>query len=89
MTKKENKSFCSTSLSQNCCQVEAVVSVDERGQLVLPKELRNKAGISAGDKLAIASWNCDDQHCLVLLKADDLAVMVKNILGPMMTELKK
>ena len=34
-------------------QVEAVVGVDERGQMVLPKELREKIGIRAGDKLAI------------------------------------
>ena len=32
-----------------CCQVDAVVAVDGRGQLVLPKEVREKAGIKAGD----------------------------------------
>ena len=36
-----------------CCNVEAVVSIDERGQMVLPKEIREKAGIKAGDKLAV------------------------------------
>ena len=33
----------------DCCKVQAVVSVDERGQMVLPKEIREKAGIKAGD----------------------------------------
>ena len=27
----------------NCCKVESIISVDERGQMVLPKELRDKA----------------------------------------------
>jgi antitoxin PrlF len=32
-----------------------MVSVDERGQMVLPKDLREKANIKAGDKLAVVS----------------------------------
>jgi antitoxin PrlF len=39
-----------------CCQVEAIVTVDQRGQMVLPKELREKANIRAGDMLALISW---------------------------------
>ena len=39
-----------------CCKVESVISVDDRGQMVLPKEVREKAGINAGDKLAVVSW---------------------------------
>ncbi|HTY82329.1 MAG TPA: AbrB/MazE/SpoVT family DNA-binding domain-containing protein, partial [Dehalococcoidales bacterium] len=39
--------------TKGCCgntfQVEALVSVDERGQMVLPKETRDKANIHAGD----------------------------------------
>ncbi|MHA1431222.1 MAG: HgcAB-associated protein HgcC, partial [Candidatus Freyarchaeota archaeon] len=26
-----------------CCKVEAIISIDERGQMVLPKEVRDKA----------------------------------------------
>ena len=43
---------------KNACKVEAVVSVDERGQMVLPKELRDRARIRAGDKLAVVG--CDE-----------------------------
>jgi antitoxin PrlF len=90
MVKSKHDSFCSSIAKPGCCQVEALVSVDERGQLVLPKELRRKAGINAGDKLAVASWNFNDQvYCLFLLKADDLAGVVKDILGPVMTEITK
>ena len=49
-------SCCASSANdQPCCQVEAVVSVDERGQMVLPKEVRARAGIKPGDKLALVS----------------------------------
>ena len=48
---------CSSSGNdQPCCKVESVVSIDERGQMVLPKEIREKANIHSGDKLALVSW---------------------------------
>ncbi|WP_424359516.1 HgcAB-associated protein HgcC [Methanocella sp. MCL-LM] len=69
-------------------KVEALVSVDERGQMVLPKDLRDRAGIKPGDKLAIVSWEKDGAVCCMsLVKADDLAGMVKDMLGPMVKEL--
>jgi len=71
-----------------CCQVEAIVSADERGQMVLPKELREKAGIRAGDKLALVSWEKDGKTCcLMMLKTDELAGMVKTMLGPLTKEI--
>jgi antitoxin PrlF len=72
---------------KDCCNVEAVVSVDERGQMVLPKELRKKAGIKAGDKLAITSWEKDGEVCcIVLMKVETLIDTVKGHLGPIMKE---
>lgn len=72
----------------SCCGVEAVVSVDERGQMVLPKEVRERAGIKPGEKLAVITWaqggGCP---CILLIKTDELAGMVKNLLGPMLSEL--
>jgi AbrB family looped-hinge helix DNA binding protein len=69
-------------------KVESVVSVDERGQMVLPKELRNKAGISAGDKLVVVSWEKDGAVCcLSLIKASSLADNVKGLLGPLAAQL--
>jgi AbrB family looped-hinge helix DNA binding protein len=74
--------------AKTCCKVEAMVSVDERGQMVLPKELREKAGIRAGDKLAITSWEKDGTiYCISLTRAEDLTSMVKATLGPMMKEI--
>ncbi len=73
-----------------CCKVESVVSTDERGQMVLPKEIRDKAKIGAGDKLALISWQKDEKGCcLFLIKAEEFTDMVKGILGPMMQEIMK
>ena len=75
---------------QPCCKVESVVSVDERGQMVLPKDLREKANIKAGDKLAVISWGQNDGViCLALIKVDDLSSLVKQMLGPVFKEMSK
>jgi antitoxin PrlF len=72
----------------SCCKVESLISVDERGQMVLPKEIRDKADIKAGDKLALISWEKDGKVCcFTLIKADDFGDMVKEMLGPMMKEM--
>ena len=69
------------------CKVEAVLSVDDRGQMVLPKDIREKAGIKTGDKLALISWEREGCICcLALLKVENLSGMVKDVLGPLMHE---
>ena len=66
------------------------MTVDERGQMVLPKELREKAGIKAGDKLAVTSWEKDGEVCCIaLIKAGSLETMVKGMLGPLMKDLER
>ncbi|HMK59752.1 MAG TPA: HgcAB-associated protein [Dissulfurispiraceae bacterium] len=71
-----------------CCKVESIISVDERGQMVLPKELREKAGIKAGDKLAVTSWEKNgDICCITLIKVEGLVEMVKGQLGPILKEI--
>ena len=47
MSKEEGN--CGIAVASGCCKLEAVVAVDERGQIVLPKDLRERAGIRAGD----------------------------------------
>jgi len=73
-----------------CCRVESVVSVDDRGQMVLPKELREKIGIRAGDKLAVISMEKKGAVCcLSLIKAQELAGMIRNLIGPLLEEISK
>ena len=81
----ESQTCCSTSGGFN---VDALVSIDERGQMVLPKDLRERAGIVAGDKLALISWEKDGQVCCMsLVKTEVFANMVKEFLGPMMQDI--
>ncbi|UCB44053.1 MAG: AbrB/MazE/SpoVT family DNA-binding domain-containing protein [Dehalococcoidales bacterium] len=71
-----------------CCKVEALVNVDDRGQMVLPKELREKAGIQAGSKLALTTWEKDGEVCCITMtKVAELTDMVKATLGPVMKEI--
>ncbi len=74
--------------SGDCCRVEAVVTVDSRGQVVLPKQLRSLAGIRTGDKLAVVSMRDSGRVCcLSLIKVEELAGTVREILGPVAREL--
>jgi AbrB family looped-hinge helix DNA binding protein len=67
------------------CRVEAVLSVDERGQMVVPKDIRERAGIKTGDKLAMISWEKNGIICcLALMKVENLSGMVKEVLDPLM-----
>ena len=77
-----------------CCSVaggfhvDAVINVDERGQMVLPKDVRERAGINPGDKLALITWQKDGEVCCMsLVKTSALADMVKGLLGPMVQEI--
>ena len=87
MQKKVKGTGAAPGSEAGCCAVEAIVTVDERGQLVLPKELREKAGIKAGDKLAVTSWRKDGEVCCIaLIRAGNLGGMVRTMLGPMMRD---
>jgi AbrB family looped-hinge helix DNA binding protein len=56
--------------------------------MVLPKEIREKAGIQAGDKLAVVTWEKDGEVCCIsLIKVEGITEMVKGVLGPMMKEI--
>jgi len=56
--------------------------------MVLPKELRERAHINAGDKLAVVAMEKDGKICcLSLIKVNDIEPMVKEILGPIMKEI--
>jgi len=89
MKKKMRSNCCSpTDKGISCCKVESVISIDDRGQMILPKEVREKANIRPGDKLAIVSWGEGDNICCIsLIKAEDFAKMVKGMLGPMMKDI--
>jgi antitoxin PrlF len=80
--------FESPGIASSCCRVDALVSIDERGQMILPKEIRLKANIKAGDKLAVTSWEKDGKVCCIsLIKVEELTELVKGVLGPVIKEI--
>ena len=90
MAKEKTGTCCSPPGQLGTYKMEAMVSIDSRGQMVLPKELREKAGIKDGDKVAISTMEkAGKVCCLLLIKADDLTGFVQEMLGPAMQEVNK
>ena len=76
-----------TMTSKECCKIDAVVSIDAKGQIVLPKDLRERAKLKPNDKLALIGFEHDgDICCIVMVRADALGSTVKKALGPMLKD---
>lgn len=89
MKKLINKPRCvRPARKTGCCTVESVITIDDRGQMVLPKEIRDAARIHAGDKLAVISWKKGDEVCCIsLMRVEELTDVVKGKLGPVLKEI--
>lgn len=87
---QKNVYICITNktLSKSNFSIEAIVSCDDRGQLVLPKDIRSKLDIQPGDKLAVLKCsNSKNENCLTIIKANSLEDLVKSYLGPMLKDI--
>ena len=72
----------------NCLKVHALIGIDDRGQMVLPKDVREKAHIHGGDKLALTTIEKDGAICCLLLtKTDDMVRVVQETLGAVAQDL--
>lgn len=71
--------------------LEAIVSFDDRGQLVIPKDVRKKFKLSSGEKFALIS--CDDAKgklcCFYMVKTDQLQGLLQNALAPVIKNIIK
>ena len=75
---KKESSLSPMGDKMGCCKVESIISIDERGQMVLPKELREKANIHPGDKLALICLEKKGKiYCFSLVKVEELTGMVR------------
>jgi antitoxin PrlF len=82
----EEDCACRSPAGLDGCRVEAIVRLDARGQMVLPKDVRERAGFRPDEKLAVVSWQRGNQVCCVALqRADDLAEVVRQRFGPLLT----
>jgi antitoxin PrlF len=69
------------------CRLEAVLPIDERGQMILPKNIREKIGITTGDKFALVSWGKNGKICcLALTKVENLGDSVKSLFEPLIQD---
>jgi len=83
LTNKPNSDPDQDGSSEPCCSMQSIVPVDSRGQIVLPKDIRDKAGIRAGDKLAVICHESDGEVCcLSLIKIDKFTGAVNRMLEP-------
>jgi len=74
----------------DACRIDAVITMDIKGQLVLPKDLREKANLKPNDKIAVLACEKDGEVCcIMLLKADRLVGAVTKTLGPLLTGITK
>ena len=75
--------------SDSCCEIEAVVSFDERGQLVFPKDVRKKFNLEAGEKfLMISCTNEAGLCCFTMVKTNAVNKIVGSVLNPMLKNIK-
>ena len=50
-----------------------MLTVDDRGQVVLPRHVREKAGMNTGDRLALIVWEGNNKVCCAgLIKVECL-----------------
>ncbi len=85
--KKPSARSCKHDGNPSACHVVAVLSIDGHGQIVIPKEVRNRANIRDGDKLALVSWmNRDEICCLSLIRTDNLSSEVSGVMNSLLVD---
>lgn len=63
--------------------MDAIVTVDARGQLVLPKDVRKHFGLENGGKLALVTMRSNGKPCCIsLMPVAALADSVHGLLQP-------
>lgn len=72
------------------CRIDAVVTMDSKGQIVLPKDLREKANIKPNEKIALVACEKEGEVCCItMVKADRLVGAVTKALGPLLKAVTK
>jgi AbrB family looped-hinge helix DNA binding protein len=81
MTQNIADRTCTPDHNPGTGQVESVLSIDNREQIVIPKEVRKKAHIQDGDKFALVSWMKENEICcLALIRTDRLSSEVSGMM---------
>jgi antitoxin PrlF len=66
-------------------RIDAIVTIDAKGQIVLPKDLREKFKLKPNDKIAVVAYEKDGEVCcIVMIKAEKLSAAVNQTLDPLL-----
>ncbi len=87
MAKEKTVEFqeCVLDTTSSYCSIESVMTIDERGQIVLPKDIRTRAGLGPGDKVALISWEKEGKICCFsMVPVRELSGSVAKAIRPMM-----
>ena len=72
-------------MQNDSCQIEAIVTIDAKGQIVLPKDLREKANLKPNDKIAVVACEKEGQVCCIMMvKAERFRGALSETLGPLL-----
>ena len=72
------------------CSIDAIITIDVKGQIVLPKDLREKANFKPNDKIAVVACEKEGQVCcIMMIKAERLAGAVSKTLSPLLKAVTK
>ncbi len=75
---------------KDTCRIDAVVTIDSKGQIVLPKDLRERAKIKPNEKLALVACEQNGEVCCItMVKAERLVGAVTKTLGPLLKSVIK
>jgi len=74
-----------SSCNDDACKIDAIVTMDAKGQIVLPKDLREKADLKPTDKIAVVAYEKEGKVCcIVMIKAERLVGAVSKTLSPLL-----
>ncbi len=70
--------------------IVAIITIDVKGQIVLAKDLREKANFKPNDKIAVVTCEKDGEVCcIMMLKAERLRGAVTKTLSPLLKGVTK
>jgi antitoxin PrlF len=83
MSSQTDSCGCSPKPDSNTANLFAVTKIDERGQVVIPKEIRDGMGWNKSEKIAIITrTNAEGKPCcLMLVHVDSLSSSIKGFIN--------